>query len=237
MPGRITLTADAEALRQALPGFDVPDPWLPRYNIAPGGPVAVITNEGSGKVDFLTWGLVPPWTSGVKMDKLLINARSETAATKPSFRNAFRRRRCLVLADGVFEWVKFKGKKAKVPYYIYLKGHPVFAYAGLWESWHSIDGSEVKSCCILTCEPNEMVAKIHQRMGVILRPDDYTTWLQPGEVDPKTLQPLMRPYPAEEMAYHQVTEKVSWANHDDPVNVQPVPDGERRELLGQESLV
>lgn len=236
MPGRFTLTATADQLRDAFPGFEVPDQWLPRYNVAPGAPIAVITNEGTGALDFLTWGLVPPWSSGVKMDKLLINARSETAASKPSFKNAFRRRRFLVLADGVYEWIKFKGKKNKVPYYIYLKGHPVFAYAGLWETWHSIDGSEVKSCCILTCEPNELVAKIHHRMGVILHPKDYKAWLQPDEVDPKAVQPLMRTYPADEMAYHQVTEKVSWAKNDEPENIAPVPEDEQQEPGQQETL-
>lgn len=222
MPGRFALAADATQLQAAFPWMEVPDQVVPRYNVAPTQPVAVVTNEGANQLDFLTWGLVPPWQSGVKMDKLLINARSETAASKRSFRNAFRRRRCLVLATGVFEWVKFPRRKAKVPYYIFLKGQPVFAYAGLWETWQSIDGSEVKSCCILTCEPNKMVRKIHHRMGVILHPEDYETWLQPGEANPKHMQALLLPYPAKEMDFYQVSQKVSDVRNEGPELVQAV---------------
>lgn len=222
MPGRFALAADAAQIRSDFPWVQVPDQVAPRHNVAPSQPVAVVTNEGSKQLDYLNWGLVPSWQSGVKMGKLLINARSETVATTRSFRNAFRRRRCLVLATGVFEWVKFRGRKAKVPYYIFLKGQPVFAYAGLWETWQSIDGSEIKSCCIITCEPNELVRKIHHRMGVILHPEDYETWLQPGEANPKHLQALLLPYPAGEMDFFQVSDKVSDVRNEGPELIEPV---------------
>lgn len=234
MPGRFALAVGAAQLRSAVPWVQVPDQFGPRYNVAPTQPIAVVTNERTNQLDFLTWGLMPPWQSGVKMGKLLINARGETVATTRSFRNAFRRRRCLVLATGVYEWVKFRGRKAKVPYYIFLKGQPVFAYAGLWETWQSIDGSEVKSCCIITCEPNEMVARIHHRMGVILHPEDYSTWLQPGEANPTHLQTLLLPYPAREMDYYQVSDAISFVKNEGPELIEPVENP--LELPGQNTL-
>lgn len=222
MPGRITLTTPAEALRAAFPALQVPDELNPRYNIAPTQPVAVVTNTAPDKLDFFTWGLIPSWSEGVKMTNLLINARSEGIERKPTFKASFKRRRCLVLADGVFEWLPQKGSKKKTPYYIYLKGHPPFAYAGLWDSWLSMDGSEIKSCCIITCEPNELVAKIHQRMGVILHPEAYDTWLQPGEADSAKLLALLQPFPAGKMTYHQVSTLVSTPRNDSPECIQPV---------------
>ncbi|MQC26692.1 MAG: SOS response-associated peptidase [Chloroflexi bacterium] len=222
MPGRITLTTDAEALRAAYPWLQVSDGVKPRYNIAPNSPVAVVTNAAPQQLDFMIWGLIPSWNEGVKLRTTLFNVRAESVVSKPTFRNSFKRRRCLVLADGVFEWVKVKGVKLKTPYYLYLKGHPPFAYAGLWDEWTSIDGSEVKSCCIITCEPNEMVRKIHHRMGVILHEEDFDMWLKPGEEDPKLMQSLLLPYPAEEMGYHEVSTFVTNKSNEGEKCILPV---------------
>ncbi len=156
------------------------------------------------------------------MTNFLINARAESVATKNSFKASFKRRRCLVLADGVYEWLPEKNTKRKTPYYIYLKNRRPFAFAGLWESWLSMDGSEIKSCCIITTKPNELVAKIHHRMGVILHEEDFKTWLQPGEVGPDELQALLKPYPAEEMSYHRVSTLVSKPENDSPKCIEPV---------------
>ena len=166
MPGRITLTTDAAALRAAFPWLEVPPELLPRYNIAPTQPIAVVLNDGENKVDFLNWGLIPSFTK-VKMTNYLLNARSEGIERKPSFRSPLKRRRCLVLADGYYEWVKQPRKKEKIPYWVHLKTKKPFAFAGLWDTWTTMDGSEVRTCCFITCEPNELVAQIHHRMGVI----------------------------------------------------------------------
>ena len=222
MPGRFTLTTDAAALRAAFPWLQVPEQLAPRYNIAPSNPVAVVTNAAPTQLDFMTWGLFPSPETGVRMTKPLINARSETITRTASFRNSFRRRRCLVLADGVFEWVKERGKRQKTPYYIYLKDHRPFAYAGVWESWTSLDGSQVVSCAIITCEPNEMVEKIHHRMGVILHEEDYEQWLATDEKDARRLLPLLGPYPAEDMASHQVSTLVTDKRNDTPECIKAV---------------
>jgi putative SOS response-associated peptidase YedK len=131
------------------------------------------------------------------------------------------------LADGYYEWVKVKRRKRKIPFYIHLTNNAVFAFAGIWDSWQSIDGSEIKSCCIITTEPNEMVAKIHHRMGVILHENDYATWLQPGEADVDEMQALLVPYPADKMSFHQVSTYVSKPSNEGPECVEGVPDSER----------
>ena len=224
MPGRFTLTASAEALGASFPDLQIPPQYAPRYNIAPSQPVAVITNDRPNALSHLQWNLIPSWQKGVKLTNTLINARAESVARKASFRDSFRRRRCLVLADGVFEWVKEKGKRLKTPYYIYLKDRPVFAFAGIWDRWLSIDGSEVLSCAIITAEPNDLVRTIHHRMGVILHAADYATWLQPDEADHHTLQPLLRPYPSEHMTFHKVSTSVSNPKNDHPEVIQPIAE-------------
>jgi putative SOS response-associated peptidase YedK len=223
VPGRFTLTASPQRLRQAFPWLQVPDELQPRYNIAPTQPVAVVLNDGSNKIDFVNWGLIPAFTSA-KMTSLLINARSETVARTPSFRGPFKYKRCIVLADGIFEWVKYPRKREKVPYWVHLRGNRPFALAGVWDRWTSMDGSEIITCATLTCEPNELVVRIHHRMGVILHDADIATWLQPGEADPKQLQALLKPYPAAEMTFYQVSPIVSNARNDVPECVQQVPE-------------
>ena len=208
MPGRITLTTDAVALGAAFPWLKVPPELQPRYNIVPTQPIAVVLNDAKSQIDFLNWGLIPTYTK-VKMTNFLLNARAEGIERKPSFRSPFKRRRCLVPADGYYEWVKLPRKKDKIPYWVHLKSKRPFFFAGLWDTWSAMDGSEVKTCCFITCEPNALVAQIHHRMGVILDEKDYAAWLQPDEVDPKELLPLLAPYPADEMAYYQVSTLVS----------------------------
>lgn len=224
MPGRFTLTASPALIRDTFPWLSVPDQLTPRYNIAPAQPVAVVLNDGSHKVDFVNWGLIPSFSSGAKMTSLLINARSEGITRTPAFRGPFRYKRCIVLADGIFEWIKFPRKREKVPYWVHLKTRRPFALAGVWDSWHSMDGSEVKTCATITCEPNALVKQVHHRMGVILPAEHIAAWLQPGEVsDPKALQALLQPYPPDEMTYHQVSPIVSSAVNDVPECIAPLP--------------
>ncbi|MEX2160438.1 MAG: SOS response-associated peptidase [Anaerolineales bacterium] len=221
MPGRITLTTDAAALSAAFPWLKVPPELQPRYNISPTQMIAVVLNDGKNQVDFVSWGMIPSFAK-VKMTTFLLNARAEGIQKKPSFRGPFKRQRCLVLADGYYEWVKIPRKKEKIPYWLHLKSKQPFAFAGLWDTWQAMDGSEVRTCCFITCEPNELVAQIHHRMGVILDEENFANWLQPGEVESKELLPLLKPYPAEKMAYYQVSTIVSNARNDLPGCITPV---------------
>ncbi len=168
MCGRFTLTTSPEQLRAAFYGLSVPDQVQPRYNIAPTQPVAVVANDDKFQMDFFIWGLIPSWAKDPAIGSRMINARAETLAEKPSFRAAFRRRRCLVLADGFYEWRQEPGQRSKTPMYIKLKSGEPFAFAGLWENWNSPDGSNVLSCTIITTEPNSLMQSIHNRMPVIL---------------------------------------------------------------------
>ena len=151
----------------------------------------------------------------------MINARAETISEKPSFRNAFKRRRCLILADGFFEWQKLPDSKTKIPTYIQLKDGKPFAFAGLWEDWHSPDGSQILSTTIITTQPNELVKPIHNRMPVILPESAYEAWLTPGEVDTRTLIPLLIPFDADHMDAYPVSRLVNNPRNDSPDCILP----------------
>jgi putative SOS response-associated peptidase YedK len=194
----------------------------PRYNIAPSQPVAVVPNDGLLKLDYYVWGLIPSWAKDPSIGSRMINARGETLAEKPSFRAAFRRRRCLILADGFYEWQQTPGGKTKTPMYIRLKSGEPFAFAGLWESWNSPDGSQVLSCAIITTEPNPLMAKIHNRMPVILPQAAHMPWLHSGEADTKALSALLKPYPAEEMVAYPVSKLVNSPANDVPAVIEPL---------------
>ena len=179
----------------------------PRYNIAPTQQVLAITNEGARRAELMRWGLIPFWAKDPKIGSRMINAVGETAATKPAFRAAYKKRRCLILADGFFEWRK-EGK-AKIPTYIFLKSREIFAFAGLWETWKSASGEWVRSCTIMTTEPNDFIAPIHNRMPVILSEETEPLWLDPMTEGPGILQPLLSPSPAEEMESYLVSTYVN----------------------------
>jgi putative SOS response-associated peptidase YedK len=221
MCGRFTLFVDPKDLMEAFPGFEVPADWTPRYNIAPAQPVAVIPNNGQNKLEFFRWGLIPPWAKDPSIGNRMINARSETLAEKPSFRTAFRRRRCLVLADGFYEWRKEPGRATKTPMYIRLESGKPFGFAGLWESWRSPDDQTVLSCTIITTTPNELLAKIHNRMPVILAPEAYDLWLDPAAQSPERLGVWLRPYSAEQMTAYPVSTFVNSPGNDTPACVVP----------------
>lgn len=222
MCGRFTLTLEPGELREAFPGVEIPGAMTPRYNIAPSQPVAVIPNDGKNKLDFFVWGLIPSWAKDPAIGNRMINARAETLAEKPSFRAAYRRRRCLVLADGFYEWRKEPGSKPKTPMYIQMESKEPFAFAGLWEIWHSADGSEVRSCNIITTEPNGLVKQIHNRMPVVLPKEAYQLWLAPEEKDPSELQGLLAPFPAAEMMAYPVSRTVNSPANDGPECVEPI---------------
>jgi putative SOS response-associated peptidase YedK len=208
MCGRFTLRTPASAVAEAfgvLPFADL----RPRYNIAPSQPVAVVRSAQSNgrELALLKWGLVPSWADDPAIGYKMINARGETVATKPSFRKAFKVRRCLVVTDGFYEWQKTdRGKKQ--PHYIRLKHDGPFAFAGLWEHWRR-DDQEIESCTIITTDANELMAPIHNRMPVILAPADYDVWLDPAIHEVERLQRLLRPFPAGEMTAYPVSTLVN----------------------------
>jgi putative SOS response-associated peptidase YedK len=220
MCGRFTLTADPQVIQQKFDLKTVPDEVTARYNIAPTQPVAVISNEDPTALTHYRWGLVPSWTKDISMGSRMINARSETAHEKPAFRAAFKRRRCLIPASGFYEWTP-RGK-SKVPMYIHLKDHELFAFAGLWEIWHSPDGDELRTCTILTSEPNDLVKPLHNRMAVILHEDDYDMWLSPDELPADALKPLLRPYEPARMDAYEVSTIVNSPANDTPECIAPV---------------
>jgi putative SOS response-associated peptidase YedK len=223
MCGRFTLSVDAASIQMHFPWLkDIPPQITPRYNIAPTQPIAVIPNNRPETVTHMVWGLIPFWAKDPSIGSRMINARSETLAEKPSFKNAYKRRRCLVLADGFYEWVKRPGEKTKTPYYIRMADDAPFALAGLWEEWQGKDGSQLQSATIITTEPNQLIAPLHNRMPVILAAERYQEWLAPGEKSPTDLQPMLGAYPAEQMKAYPVSTLVNSPANETPEVIVPV---------------
>jgi putative SOS response-associated peptidase YedK len=221
MCGRFTLRSSGEAVAEAFGLPEAPDLW-PRFNIAPGQPLAVVRQKQQAQgreLAFLRWGLVPAWADDPSSGHRLANARSETAATKPPFRRAFRSRRCLVVADGFYEWQPTSGRKQ--PYFVGLQDDRPFGLAGLWERWEK-HGGPVESCTILTTDANELMRPIHERMPVIVPPDQYGLWLDPRFEDTKRLAKLLQPFPAEGMLAYPVSTLVNNAKNDVPQCVEAI---------------
>jgi putative SOS response-associated peptidase YedK len=213
MCGRYVITSTMEAIRRL---FEVPESLnlQPRYNVAPTQQVPVVRRLDDGRhLAQLRWGLIPSWAKDASMGARMINARAETVAEKPAFRSAFRQRRCLVVSDGFYEWRKLPDG-AKQPYFITLEAGGPFAFAGLWETWRSPDGERVESCTIVTTGANEKLVELHDRMPVIVAPEDYDLWLAGGDRD--ALEALLRPCPAALMTFFPVNRKVNNARFDDP---------------------
>lgn len=207
MCGRFVLTATPEAVQQVFNLATLPSEMEPRYNIAPTQPIAVITNEQPDTLTYFKWGLVPSWSKDALGGAKMLNARSETVAEKPSFRAAFKRRRCIIPADGFYEW-QAHGKE-KTPLFIHFEDREIFGMAGLWEVWHSPEGGELRTCTILTTSANDFMKPIHDRMPVILHKDDYPLWLSPAEEPTPVLQALMRPYSGDNLTAYPVSKAVN----------------------------
>ncbi len=226
MCGRFTLGVDLSDLMAAFPGVEFPETVAARYNIAPTQPVLGIPNTRARKAGYFQWGLVPSWAKDPAMGNRMINARAETAAEKPAFRAAYRRRRCLVLADGFYEWREEPGSKTKTPYYIHMADGRPFAFAGLWELWRLDDARRpddagLLTCTLLTCTPNALIAPIHNRMPVILPPAAYDRWLDPTEQAPGALDDLLVAYPDDAFEIYPVSRQVNQPKHDTPECIEP----------------
>jgi putative SOS response-associated peptidase YedK len=216
MCGRFLLAVDPAEIQETFPGFEFPHPVEPRYNIAPSQPILAIANDSSCKADFFIWGLIPSWSKDASIGIRLINARAETLSEKPTFRGPYRYHRCLVLANGFYEWHQEPGAKSKTPYYFRTKNNKPFAFAGLWDIWQAPDGSQVKSCTIITTNPNTVVAPIHDRMPVILPPEAYSKWIDPSPQSGNNLQNLLIPFPSVEMLVTQVSSYVNKPSNEGP---------------------
>jgi putative SOS response-associated peptidase YedK len=230
MCGRYILTRDARELGRVF-GAAVQPALKPRYNIAPSQPVpAVRVDRDTGRrtVDLLRWGLVPRWADDSSIGYRMINARAETAATKPAYRSAMKYRRCLVPADAFYEWQKTPSGR-KQPYAIQMADGAPFAFAGLWEHWQDAHGNELETCTILTTDANALLAKLHDRMPVILAPEQYDAWLDPANQDAKSLTPMLKPYPAELMIDYPVSTRVNSPKYDDAKCIEPI-EGEQGTL-------
>lgn len=221
MCGRFTLTVNPADLQDAFSNYTFPTQFAPRFNIAPSQPVLAIPNNDKFKADFFIWGLIPLWAKDPSIGNRLINARAETLAEKPSFRGSYKHKRCLVLADGYYEWQATGVKKPKVPYFIHMQDRQPFAIAGLWDTWEGPDGSSLQTCTLITTTPNELMEPIHDRMPAILHPRDYAKWLDPAPQTPERLQALLKPFPAESMAAHPVSTLVNKPENDSPELVVP----------------
>lgn len=206
MCGRYTLITDINAIADSF-GVEPALSAMPRYNIAPTQDIVAIVNTGETSLTTLRWGLIPSWARDESIGSRMINARAETLAEKPSFKNLLRRHRCLVVADGFYEW-KAEGR-SKTPMYITLADGQPFAFAGLWDIWKSPDGTEVRSCTIVTTEPNELMVPIHNRMPAILRRGAYDDWLNPQVRDEQVLTHWLGPYPSELMKARPVSRLVN----------------------------
>lgn len=220
MCGRITLKAPADEVAQEFALADAPQ-LTPRYNIAPTQPVAVVrTSPDGGRVcDDFVWGLIPPWSTDPRTGAKMFNARSETVGEKPAFRESFASRRCLIPANGFYEWRKQGGRS--LPHYISASGDGLLAFAGLWERWEYPGGEIIESCSILTTAADRFMRKIHHRMPVIVAPNDRATWLARTDDPTAALDRLLRPTDDRPLRCWPVSTLVNDVANDDPELIAP----------------
>jgi putative SOS response-associated peptidase YedK len=223
MCGRYTLTSHADL--QAEFDLAAPPPSVaPRYNVAPAQMVPVIKNQPERVLEPVRWGLVPYWAEDPRIGNRMINARCESVASKPAFRHALSRRRCLVVADGFYEWQKTGaagGRAAKIPFYIHRRSGKPFGMAGLWERWKAPDGHWLETCTVLTCDANALMAPLHDRMPLILDRASYDRWLDPAPLAPEELTPLLRTPSVGDFEAYRVSPLVNTPQHDEPACIEP----------------
>ena len=223
MCGRYRLSRRKQIIEQHFDTAPWDDDWNPRFNVAPTQPIPVIRQhpkEPVRQVSMMRWGLIPSWAKDTSGAARMINARSETAHTLPAFREAMKSRRCLIPADGFYEWMR--DGKAKQPFCFEVNSGQLFAFAGLWERWRDPSGQWVKSCSILTTTPNAVTSAVHDRMPVILHPDSYDLWLDPGMQNVAAISELLKPYDAGLMRCYPVSTRINHVANDDEECSRPV---------------
>jgi putative SOS response-associated peptidase YedK len=222
MCGRYRLSRSKELLAEHF-NVEPDDDWEPRYNIAPTQNVPVIRQHPDRPKRWgsqIRWGLIPAWAKDASIGFKMINARAETVATKPAYRDVLRKRRCLIPADGFYEWAK--DGRAKTPFCFTMADNSTFAFAGIWDSWRNPQGQTVETCSIITTTPNALLADIHDRMPVILPDDAYDLWLDPGFQKPDALCDLLKPFEPTRMRRYEVSSRVNLVQNDDPACAEPV---------------
>jgi putative SOS response-associated peptidase YedK len=216
MCGRYRLSRRKQIIEEHFDSVSSEEDWTPRYNIAPTQSVPIIRQhpkEPVRQLSLVRWGLIPSWAKDASGAAMMINARSETAAIKPAFRDALKSRRCLVPADGFYEWQRTG--KSKQPFCFEVNEGSLFAFAGLWDRWKDPNGTWLKSCSILTTTPNVVTSSVHDRMPVILDPDRYDLWLDPGMHDSRVVSEMLKPYDARLMRCYPVSARVNHVANDD----------------------
>lgn len=222
MCGRYTLTSPVEVLEKRFRCNAGQLTLFPRYNIAPGQECPVVVVEEEKLIKMMKWGLVPFWAEDASIGNKMINARAESVRKKPSYRKCFKDRRCLVLADGFFEWGRLEGRTGKVPIRYTLKSGEPFAFAGMWEKWKSPEGEILYSFTIITTDANSLIKPVHNRMPVILKKEDETTWLDHQNSDPEELEKSLKPFPSDQMEGYEVSTVVNSPTNDTESCIEPV---------------
>jgi putative SOS response-associated peptidase YedK len=221
MCGRFTLTVSLEKILERFTLSQGQFDFQPRYNLAPAQKAPVIFKDKTPHLEFMKWGLVPHWAKDSKIGYKMINARSETVSSKPSFRHPFRHKRCLIPGDSFYEWEGDKTSKSKIPIRFLLKDRSLFAFAGLWEEWLNDDGAALHTFSIITTPANKVVSPIHHRMPAILKKEDERVWLDHNIKDLEIVQNLLNPFPEEKMDSYRIAPLVNFVKNDSPECIAP----------------
>ena len=224
MCGRYTIVAKAEEIEKRFK-VEVPETFTPRYNAAPTQILPVITNQNPSGLSFFHWGLIPSWAKDKSISSKLINARAETITQKASFKSAIKQRRCLVIADGFYEW-KRSSKKSKIPYRIMLSSEALFSFAGLWEEYEDDEQQTIHTFTIITTTANVAISEIHERMPVILDEESEKIWLDPSKSTEEHLE-LLQPYREDLMSFHTISPLVNKVSNDHPQLIVPTPPADQ----------
>ncbi|WP_420618895.1 SOS response-associated peptidase [Candidatus Poriferisocius sp.] len=220
MCGRYSLTSSLSELAQRFEFDSEPEGFVPRYNVSPTQQVLAVVGGDTRRAGFLRWGLIPSWSKDGPSSRPLINARAETVAEKPSFRDSLKRRRCLILADGFYEWQR--AGDVKRPMRVTMRSGEPFAFAGLWSKWTDAEGSSISSCAIITTAANNLLKPIHHRMPVILSEEVEDLWLDTALDDSQTLTQFLEPYPEDALEAYEVSALVNSASNDRPEVATPI---------------
>jgi putative SOS response-associated peptidase YedK len=224
MCGRFSRKATLQAIVDEFEIEEQDEKVKPSYNVAPGQEIAVVLKDENKKLNLLKWGLIPSWAKDPTIGSRMINARAETLSEKPSFKHSLRRKRCIIIADGFYEWKKEGAHK--VPMYIFLKSGKLFGFAGLWDTWTAPEGNKIATCTIITTSPNKLIEEIHNRMPVILPKENVDRWLDPSIQDESKVLPLLQPYPADEMDAYPVSRLVNSPKNNSPEVIKKADDME-----------
>ncbi len=230
MCGRFVRKSTITVIEDEFDIYEIQWAFEPSYNIAPSQDVACVIGNGGNRLVKFRWGLVPFWAKDPSIGYKMINARAETLTQKRSFARPLKKHRCLVIADGFYEWRKLAEGKRKIPMYVHMRAGRPFGFAGLYENWKAKDGTTLQTCTIITTRPNELMTPIHNRMPAIIAPDKRRLWLDREIQDPDLLMPLLTPYASKEMEAYEVSKKVNSPSYNEPDCIKPASSEEQQSL-------